>query len=273
MQQIRGNVFAETKEPGCNPGAVVTTEGIVFIDSPQQPSYALKLQEEMKQRGEFRYLINTEPHNDHVIGNYFFPVPVIAHQKTREVLFSSSMEAIMERVQTYDPDSLPLMEKYFLKKPSITFSENLTLHLGDHTFELIHMPGHTAGNIAVYIPEEKVVFTGDNIFHKVQTFLHQAYPEQWLESLKKIDALDVEVIIPGHGEICDKSYLKEQGAFLQEWVDAVKEAIHQGLSKEEALEKISFFDRYPIDVGHTEAKSREVQRMNVNRLYDMLNKK
>jgi glyoxylase-like metal-dependent hydrolase (beta-lactamase superfamily II) len=161
------------------------------------------------------------------------------------------------------------MEGYFLRRPSITFSERLSLHLGEHTFEVIHLPGHTASQSAVYIPEERVVFTGDNIFNKVQTFLHEAYPDDWLQSLKRIQGLDVDVIIPGHGEVCDKSYIKEQASFIEEWVDAVKDAIKQGLTKEEAQDGISFLDRYPMDIG-IEALGPEVQRWNVARLYDLL---
>ncbi len=272
MQQVSTNVYVETGFRGCNPGFVTTKEGIVMIDSPQNPSDAMKWREQMKGKGEVRYLINTEPHGDHVTGNFFFPGTVIAHQGTRDALSSFDLNMVMERMKVIDPEGLSLMEGYSLKKPSITFSERLFLYLGEHTFEVIHLPGHTASEVAVYIPEERVVFTGDNIFYKVQTFLHQGYPEEWLQSLKRIGELDVDVIVPGHGEVCDKSYLKEQVAFIEEWVEAVRQAIKQGLTKEEAQAKISFLDRYPMDIG-IEAMGPEVQKMNVERLYDLLTAK
>ena len=269
MQQVSSNVYVETGFRGCNPGFVTTKEGIVMIDSPQNPSDVVKFQEQIRGKGEVRYLINTEPHVDHVAGNYFFSVAVIAHEGFKEALSSLTVEGIKEWVKTGDPNGLTLMERYFLRKPSITFSERLFLYLGDHTFEVIHLPGHTASEAAIYIPEEHVVFTGDNIFHKVQTFLHEAYPNEWLQSLKRIEELDVDVIVPGHGEVCDKSYIKEQASFIEEWIDAVRQAIKQGLTKEEALERISFLDRYPMDIG-IEALGPEVQRWNVERLYVLL---
>ena len=272
MEKIGPNIYAETKLPGCNPGFVVTDEGIVMIDAPQAPSAALKWREFMRSKGELRYLINTEHHRDHITGNFFFSATGIAHQKTKEAIASFEVNPILERIKAIDPEGYPLMEGYYIKKPSITFSERLTLNLGKHTFEVIHLPGHTAGQSAVYIPEERVVFTGDNVFHKVQTWLQEAYPEDWLKSLKKIGELDVDTIIPGHGEICDKSYLKEQAAFIEEWMEAVRLAIQRGLSKKEAQEKISFLDRYPMDVALA-AMGPEVMRMNVNRLYDLLSKR
>ncbi len=65
MQQLTSSVFAETQIRGCNHGFVVTSEGVVMIDSAQKPSDALKLKEEIAKHGELRYIINTEPHGDH----------------------------------------------------------------------------------------------------------------------------------------------------------------------------------------------------------------
>ncbi|MBW1767561.1 MAG: MBL fold metallo-hydrolase [Deltaproteobacteria bacterium] len=269
MEQVSANVYAETGLGGCNPGFVTTKDGIVMIDSPQIPSDAIHWRNEMKNKGEIRYLINTEPHRDHIAGNFFFPGTIIAHQGTREVISSFTEDSIIDRIRNVRPEDLPLMEGYFLKKPDITFSEKLALYLGDHIFELISLPGHTASQIAVYIPQERVVFTGDNVFYRVQTWLKEAVPYEWLQSLERIAQLDVDVIVPGHGEVCDKSYLKEQASFIEEWMETIKEAISQGLSKEEAMERISFLDRYPMDIG-LDAIGPEVQRMNVDRLYDLL---
>lgn len=269
MQQVGANVYAETGFRGCNPGFVTTSEGLVMVDSPQNPSDVMRWREQMRDKGEIRYLINTEPHVDHVAGNFFFAVPVIAHEGFGEALSSLTTEGIREWVRSGDPEGVSLMEGYFLRKPSITFSERLFLHLGDHTFEVIHLPGHTASQSAVYIPEERVVFTGDNIFHRCQAFFHEAYPEEWLRSLKRIGELDVDTIVPGHGEVCDKSYIGEQASFIEEWMGVVKQAIGQGLSKEEAQDTISFLDRYPMDIG-IEWLGPEVQRWNVARLYDLL---
>ena len=272
MKQVSANVYVETGFRGCNPGFVTTADGIVMIDTPMMPSDAIKWRDFIEQKGEVRYVINTEPHADHYTGNAFFPGMVIAHHGTREVLSTVSEADIIERVKAMDPEGLPLMDGYRLKRPAITFDQRLLLYLGEHTFELIHLPGHTASEIAVYIPEERVVFTGDNVFYKVQTFLHEADPWEWLQSLKTIGELDVDVIAPGHGEVCDKGYLKEQAAFIEDWIAAVRDAIKRGLTKEQAQAEISFLDRYPMGQG-MEAMGPIVQQMNVARLYDLLTDK
>jgi len=262
----------ETGFIGANVSYVTTEQGVVMIDSPHKPTDAVSWRREIGEAVQVRYLINTEPHRDHITGNFFFAAPVIAHEKTREEVLAVDREQLLERALELDPEGISLVAGYQVGVPSITFSEHLTLYLGSHSFHLIHLPGHTVGEIGVFVPEEKVVFTGDNIFYKVQSYLHEADPFAWLESLKRISELEVDHIIPGHGEVCDKSYLGEQASFVQEWVEAVRRAIEQGFTKEEAMDRISLLDRYPMSIGN-ESKGPEIQRMNVSHLYDLLSQR
>lgn len=269
MQRITENIFVETGFRGCNVGFVVTKGGVVMVDTPMMPRDALKWREEIARHGTVRYLINTEPHGDHFTGNYFFDGTVIAHEGTRQAMQTASPDQFKEYLKTADPESLALAGEFSYRLPDITLSQRLTLYLGDHTFQLVNLPGHTQFQLAVYIPEEKVVFTSDNVFGRVQAWLHQALPYEWLESLKRIQEMDAEILVPGHGEICGRDYIPEMSAFIQEWIDAVKGAIGKGMSLEEAQEKVSLLDRYPMQPG-TEDRAMLVQRMNVARLYQVL---
>jgi glyoxylase-like metal-dependent hydrolase (beta-lactamase superfamily II) len=96
-------------------------------------------------------------------------------------------------------------------------------------------------------------------------------PYEWLDSLKRLEQLEADVFVPGHGSICDRSYIREMSTFIQDWIDAVSAAIVQGMSLEEAQEKVSFFDRYPMEPG-SEPMAQLVQHMNVARLYQVLKK-
>ena len=85
MKQITTNVFTEDgfsvppNYRGCNPSFVTTSEGIVLIDTPLLPTDAVKLRNEIAQRGKILYILNTDYHYDHVAGNYFFPRTVVSH--------------------------------------------------------------------------------------------------------------------------------------------------------------------------------------------------
>jgi glyoxylase-like metal-dependent hydrolase (beta-lactamase superfamily II) len=144
------------------------------------------------------------------------------------------------------------------------------MHVGDHTFQMVHMPGHTLYQAAILIKEEGVVFTSDNIFCQVQTWLHEANPDLWLVALESLRRLDEEVFVPGHGPVCDKGYLDEQGSFVMEWKEYVKKGIDQGLTRDEAIANLTAMtQRYPMDVGQANLAPM-VMRMNVANLYDYL---
>lgn len=269
MQEIANNIFVETGFRGCNVGFIVTEEGVVMIDTPQLPVDAIKWRDEIAKHGEVRYLINTEPHGDHFSGNHFFEGAIVAHEGTRTAIISASVDNFIQGLQQKSTESLSLVDGFEFRPPTVTFNDRLTLSLGDHIINLINMPGHTAYQVAVVIPDNKVVFTSDNIFYKVQAWLHGALPFKWLDSLKQLMELDADVLVPGHGAICDRSYIPEMSSFIQKWIDVVTTAIQQGLSMEEAQDTISLLKYYPMDKG-SEPMGEQVQRMNVARLYHVL---
>jgi cyclase len=270
MKQLAANVFVETELKGANHGIVTTSDGIVLIDTPHKPSDAMRLKGEIERRGWLRYIINTEPHGDHWTGNAFFDVPVVAQQGVRKRILGTDLAVHIARVGSFGPEEPALLENYKPNVPVITFDREMTLHVGNHTFRMIHMPGHTAHQAAIIVEEEGVVFTSDNIFCKVQTWLQEANPDHWLKALESLRGLREDVFVPGHGPVCDKRYLDEQGAFIREWVDYVHGGVGRGMKKAECIANLTALtDRYPMDVGQ-DGMSPRVMELNVANLYDYL---
>jgi cyclase len=268
MIQVTKNVFVETGMTACNLGMLCTSEGVVMIDTPMRPTDAVKWRGEAAKKGTLRYLINTEEHADHWQGCHFFPCVLISHQETRRKLAAFPADKVKETVKRTDPEGMALMEGYRVRLADITFDKQLELHLGAHTVRLFHLPGHSSGGVAVYIPEERVVFTTDIVFHQKKSWLSESDPAEWLSSLKKIGELDIDTIVPGHGDICKKTYLEEQTRIVQGWVDVVKSAIKQGLSVQQAIEKISSPDPYPKQLG-TPMTEAELNKTIIERLYSL----
>jgi glyoxylase-like metal-dependent hydrolase (beta-lactamase superfamily II) len=257
---------------------VVTSDGVVVIDTPQLPTKAVAMREEILAKGPIRFLINTEHHLDHICGNHFFAglCPVIGNEHILKdfwtVLVGDPYSAMVEVIKKDDPQGLGLIppkEKFAVNAPSILFRERLTLRVGDHTFQLFHTPGHTKAQTAVYVPEERVIFCADNIFCGCQTWLHAADPDAWLWSLDFLKNLDADYIIPGHGPVCNKEYISKQSAFIREWVTAVAVGIARGWTREECVERISFLDRFPMDIGQ-ESIGPMVQQRSAARIFDFL---
>lgn len=254
MRRVSENVYTELYFWGCNPGFLVTAEGVLVIDTPQQPIDALRWRETMMQHGKPVFLVNTEPHQDHIRGNAYFPGVEVLGQaglqgRYNDLAPSFNTPDTIERMKTDDPDSVHLVNHpdYPLNPVTRTFDERLILFMGNHEVYLLHMPGHTAPQTSVYIPAEGVVFTGDNVFEKTRTWIQEGNPWEWLEALESIRALDVETIVPGHGEPCDKSYLDVQGQIIRDWVGAVEDLIDKGVTEDEAVARgCPPVDPYPI---------------------------
>jgi cyclase len=268
MERLTKNVFVETQKRGSNHGVVLTSEGPVLIDGPHKPSDALRLKAELARWGELRYIMNTEPHGDHWTSNAYFDAPVIAHEGVRDRMLATDVDRLIERVGMFGPDEPELLSGYRLRPPILTFKSEMSVHVGDHTFRLVHMPGHTMSQAAIIVEEEGVVFTSDNVFCEVHTWIQEGFPELWFGALDALAALPQEILVPGHGPVCDQRYLSTQRAFLEEWVQYVRSAVERGMTRAEAIERLTAMtDRYPMDVEQ-EGMAPAVARMNVANLYD-----
>ena len=112
-----------------------------------------------------RYVVNTHHHVDHSFGNQFYlPTEVVSHRGCREALIDrgADVEMLSQRWPQYREDWV----KTRLTPASITYDDKMVVHLGDRVIELLHPgPAHTYGDTLVYLPQEKVLFTGDVAFH------------------------------------------------------------------------------------------------------------
>jgi cyclase len=281
MENVTPRVFTETKLRGCNPSFVVTSDGVVVIDTPQLPTRAVAMREEAEGYGTIRYVVNTEHHVDHIFGNYYFKGAgeVVHHQGVYDnfMVVAPILDPFAyaaEAISTDDPDGaaiFPDRDEYYAdpNKGTVVFTGDLTLRVGSHTFHLIHTPGHTPGQVAVYVPEERAVFTGDTVFSECQTWLMTSDVDQWVGALETIKRLDVDHVIPGHGPVTTTRYLATQRSVLLEWKSAVAAAVAKGWSREETVERVEFTDRYPVDIGQ-EYMMEYIQTLNAGSLYDKL---
>ena len=97
--------------------------------------------------------------------------------------------------------------------------------------------------------------------------MQQALPFDWLDSLKELEQLDADFLVPGHGGICDRSYVSKMSAGIRAWIDAVTQAAKKGLSIDQAMDEVSMIEMYPFDDSEHVLN---IQRMNFTRLYEVL---
>src|SRR5438477_8435725 len=126
-----------------------------------------------------------------------------------------------------------------LTPPTKTFEDELTLKVGDKEVHLIEVgPAHTLGDTLVYIPEDRVVFTGDILFIGGHPIMWAGPTSNWLRACDRILEMDVETIVPGHGPITDKKGVEQVKGYLQYVYDEARKRYEAGMPVAEAARDI-----------------------------------
>jgi cyclase len=274
MIKVTEHVYAEMHHPGGNVGCIVTELGTVLIDTPMFPEEAQKLTEALRRLSgrDIAYIVYTHQHFDHIMGSGYFGKPAIAHQAALSgIMFLKTN--LNKEIQLIYPDLDEKRKAAFahleIVQPQITFSENLTLHMGDVELQLSFAGGHSSASIVIYSPKDKVLFAGDNIATGRLPITDNCRFGSWIELLRRIEDMDIEAIIPGHGDICGKEAVYPVRVYFETMRDRVKDLMNSRASKEQVLEKIDLADCIPMP------PSDEVtQRVafDIARMYDQLAK-
>jgi len=180
-----------------NAGVVLASEGVVVIDTlpfPEETRGLVALVEK-EAGGRPVYLILTHYHADHTFGACLFPnAIVIAHALCRKRLEESGERALQE-AKAQNPAFAPLT----LRLPEVVVEEGeLLLRLGNKTLQLFHAPGHSPDGLAVYVREDRILFTGDVMMPI--PYIVDGDVEQTIATLQRFRELQIETMVPGHGE-------------------------------------------------------------------------
>ena len=123
--------------------------------------------------------------------------------------------------------------------PDLTLKTEMTLFRGDREIQLHFLGrGHTGGDVVVFLPEERVIFTGD-LMLPFLSYMGDAFVEDWDETLEAVKALDFDVALPGHGPpIRDKARFDHFQAYLRDLWDQASRLKSQGVSAQEAAQRV-----------------------------------
>lgn len=125
-----------------------------------------------------------------------------------------------------------------LTLPTRTFEGKLTLHVGDKLVELIQVgPAHTKGDVIVWLPKERVVYTGDILFIGMHPIVWEGPIRNWIAACDRVLELDPLVIIPGHGPLTDKNGVAESKAYWEHLLEIAQHGQRAGTTPDEEARK------------------------------------
>ena len=215
VQELSPGVFAVVKlvhffaHIGVNAGIIHTPKSVVFVDSGMSAyagRYLWNLAEPSLSGNEEIYLILTHKDSDHCFGMneiYNHGATVISHEHTAKILREDGdidKHPIALRIRDeYEGD---VMGPVSLRVPDRTISGDIILDIGEE-LHILHVPGHTPGDIAVYHPRSKILFTGDAVLADMDPYIRRdsINLRKWISSLERLQELDVSWVVPGHGSI------------------------------------------------------------------------
>jgi len=206
FKKIQDGIFTyaeKVNDPNCT--IILTQDGVVLIDSGNNPPDSLAVMKAIKQLTPqpVRYLINTEPHSDHTTGHFVFSPPalIVAHQGATDSMKKAFNPKRNEKLMAESPEMRETFKGFRLITPHIEYRDKMILNVGDRTFELYYLKNvHSESDSAIWLPKERVLFTAASVsvkrFNNLREFV--SIPDT-LNAIKMMKALQPEVVIPGHG--------------------------------------------------------------------------
>jgi cyclase len=193
---------------GANAGVIVGRDGILVIDTLVSAKEADRLIGDIRAVSPLpiRFAVNTHWHLDHAFGNCRFAAlgaVIVAHDSEKDKLAVYG-PAVIKNPKIYGMTAADFVGTT-IAAPAVTFTDRLAIDLGGQRVELIHIaPSHSDGSILVYLPDKKVLFAGDILFTGYHAFAGDGDIDSWQRVLDYILAMDVDVIVPGHGPLSTK---------------------------------------------------------------------
>ncbi len=197
-------------------------------------------------------LVNTHANGDHTYGNQLVRgADIIASTAGAEEMDDLPPEALAKLMRAA-PDMgetgkflLDLFDVFDFEgirytPPNLTFDGELTITVGEREVHLVEVgPAHTKGDVLVYLPSDKTVFTGDILFVKGHPIVWAGPVDNWIKACDLMLGWDLETVVPGHGPITDKTGVREMRDFLVYVKAEARKRFDAGLSVTEAANDIA----------------------------------
>ena len=213
---------------------VITSAGVLVADGQGSPEATRKLVEAVAllTHQPIKYVVVCSEHGDHTGGNEAFPA-------TATFISSPATQASLSRAAKADGSGRKT------RTPTETVADRRILKMGGTEIHILNNGrSHTGGDLQVYLPQEKVLFTSETFSHRIFPSMANAYPTEWIQTLKKVGQIDAAFVVPGHGFLDPAPTMRAELAEFEkalEYVVGEVRRIHtSGVSVEEGLKQVDW---------------------------------
>ncbi|MFF1555812.1 MBL fold metallo-hydrolase [Rhodococcus erythropolis] len=221
-------------------------------------------------------LVNTHSDGDHYFGNELVAaqgdVEIVASQAAAELMTQDAVTTLVElkKAAGFTGDFARSIFAPFTFEgitstgPTRVFEGELSLDVGGREVRLLQVgPAHTPGDTLVYVPDARLLYAGDIVFVGGTPIVWAGPTERWIAACDRILDMAVDVVVPGHGPVTDKSGVAAVRDYLSFVIEEATTRFHDGLSADEAINS--------IDLGvYSELPEHGRLAQNVYRVYQQL---
>jgi cyclase len=246
VKQVASDLYFFFDYDGSNAVFLVTDEGVLLIDTRTHPHDAQDLLARIRKVTDkpVKWVINSHFHGDHNFGNAVFKAAgatFVAQQETARIMQKIMPKEMARRIEGFQKRGLDPNEVKLIPA-DVTFDNAMTIRLGGREAQLMYFgPGQQAGDTFVLFPHARMLFT-PGAFGK-RSMPNMAFTtsvENWIKLLDQVAGMDVDKILPAHGDVAERADVKELAAMLADEYATVKQAADKGLSVDEAIKTLTF---------------------------------
>jgi len=263
FRKIKEGIYVQSaREVNSNSGIILTKEGVVIIDTGQTPTDSREVEAAVRKLTALpvRVVINTEVHPDHTTGNFVFSPPalVVNHEGAAEAMRQAADRNRIGALRSQSTEMRDALEGYRLVTPHFEYHDKATLHVGERTFELLHLKNvHSEADTAVWLPNERVLFASSvaipDSINNLRPFV--AIPEM-LTTIKMLKSLNPEVVVPGHGSFGTTKIFDDSERYYGLLLERVGAMVRAGKSLDQIKQELrmpeykdwSYQERMPTNI-------------------------
>jgi glyoxylase-like metal-dependent hydrolase (beta-lactamase superfamily II) len=274
FQKLSQNCYAFTTEGDPNTGVIVGDDGVMVIDAQATPLMAREVIRRIRRvtSKPIKYVVLTHYHAVRVLGASAFKAQhIIASQATLELIRERGAQDMKSEIGRFPrlfrgAETIP-----GLTWPTLAFSGELTLMMGKLEVRILHAgAGHTAGDTIVWVPSQKVLFSGDLVEYEAGVYTGDAHLETWPSTLEKLRSLKAKALVPGRGPALTTPAASDRAiAYTQDFIRGLYEVAREGVGAGKSLREVYEMTRRRMDPAYGKYPIYEhCMPFDVSRAYD-----
>jgi glyoxylase-like metal-dependent hydrolase (beta-lactamase superfamily II) len=255
FQRLSKNCYAFTTQGDPNTGVIVGDDGVMVIDAQATPLMAREVIRRIRSvtSKPIKYVVLSHYHAVRVLG-------ASAYKAQHVIASEATLGLIKERGEADMKSEIGRFPRLFrgaetipgLTWPTLTFRGQLTLMMGKLEVQVIHAgPGHTAGDTIVWVPSQRVLFSGDLVEYEAGIYTGDAHLEAWPSTLEKLKHLKPQALVPGRGPALGTPAACERAiAYTQTFIRGLYEVARRGVKSRKSLKEVYEMARRRMDPAY-----------------------